>query len=362
MALIVVLLGAESGASLEEKANCVSRNFFKRSVAALPSGTEANTSQTMVSIRSCANGECGNTLKTGIQFFGKSSSPQTSFQTLIASGGAKASKVSKIGDASAKAFKTAKRTDSHTPSRETPHPIFCFVPSVLPPDAALLFELLLSAPLLAAAEETNALERETPPCRSGLISAGCGGAKKSAMEARASAHKALANASLGRPASAFFLNAFPGASDGFASSAAAVDKAFGPSAASDGDIADDEDKTAAAFCFCCCCDANSASLQLSSNANTERIEFEQFSHILTSSLAPTSSPGFRAFASSRDTAKSDPGAQPCASDKALAMALKAADWTSATKFSSFSSFSSHVSFSLVLIIIADGGLVFFLSL
>ena len=135
------------------------------------------------------------------------------------------------------------------------------------------------------------------------------------MEARASAHKALANASLGRPASAFFLNALPGASDGFASKDAAVDKAFGPSAASDGDIADDEDKTTAAFCFCCCCDVNNASLQLSSNDNTDRIEFEQFSHILASSLAPISSPGFRAFASSRDTAKSDPGAQPCASTK-----------------------------------------------
>ena len=111
----------------------------------------------------------------------------------------------------------------------------------------LPFELLLSVPLLA--EETNALERETPPCRSGLINAGCGGAKKSAMEARASAHKALANASLGRPASAFFLNALPGASDGFASKDAAVDKAFGPSAASEGDISDTKTKRLPRFAF-----------------------------------------------------------------------------------------------------------------
>ena len=61
MALIVVLLVevAEdvSPRPVLEKPNCVSRNFFKRNVKAFPSGTEANTSQTMVSIRSCANGE-----------------------------------------------------------------------------------------------------------------------------------------------------------------------------------------------------------------------------------------------------------------------------------------------------------------
>ena len=64
----------------------------------------------------------------------------------------------KIGEANAKALRTARRTDSHTPSRETPQPIFCFVPSVLPPDEMLPFELLLSVPLLA--EETNALEEK----------------------------------------------------------------------------------------------------------------------------------------------------------------------------------------------------------
>ena len=92
---------------------------------------------------------------------------------------------------------------------------------------------------------------------------------------------------------------------------------------------------------------NNASLQLSSNDNTDRIEFEQFSHILASSLAPISSPGFRAFASSRDTVRAILVPNLGASDKTLAMALKAADWTSATKFSSF---SSQVCFSILVVV------------
>ena len=92
---------------------------------------------------------------------------------------------------------------------------------------------------------------------------------------------------------------------------------------------------------------NNASLQLSSNDNTDRIEFSSFctfSRVLWHLFHRLD---FERLQVGRDTAKSDLKAQPCASDKTLAMALKAADWTSATKFSSF---SSQVCFSILVVV------------